>query len=105
MRNGLHRRDWAGVIGSGGGGEGWVVQEAALAREAVVLWADPEIQWIRILRTYEWLVQRVRLLMPTGRLLIIPNAHRRTYAMWRPLEAKTLHFEENKDLLESMPTP
>ncbi|KAG6364316.1 hypothetical protein INS49_005916 [Diaporthe citri] len=38
---------------------GWVVQEAALAREAVVLWADAEIQWISILRTYEWLVQRV----------------------------------------------
>lgn len=83
---------------------GWVVQEAALAREAVVLWADAEIQWIRIFRTYEWLVQRVRRLMPTGRLLIIPNAHRRTYAMRRPLEAKTLHFEENKDLLEPMPT-
>lgn len=83
---------------------GWVVQEAALAREAVVLWADAEIQWISILRSYEWLVQRVRHLMPTGRLLIIPNAHRRTYATRRPREAKTLHFEENKDLLEPMPT-
>lgn len=83
---------------------GWVVQEAALAREAVVLWADAEIQWISILRTYEWLVQRVRHLMPTGRLLIIPNAHRRTYATRRPREAKTLHFEENKDLVEPMPT-
>lgn len=83
---------------------GWVVQEAALAREAVVLWADAEIQWISILRTYEWLVQRVRHLMPTGRLLIIPNAHRRTYATRRPREAKTLHVEENKDLLEPMPT-
>lgn len=83
---------------------GWVVQEAALAREAVVLWADAEIQWIRILRTYEWLVQRVRHLMPTGRLLILPNVHRRTYAMRRLLEAKTLHFEENKDLLQPMPT-
>lgn len=83
---------------------GWVMQEAALAREAVVLWADAEIQWISILRTYEWLVQRVRHLMPTGRLLIIPNAHRRTYATRRPREARTLHFEENKDLLEPMPT-
>lgn len=83
---------------------GWVVQEAALAREAVVLWADAEIQWISILRTYEWLVQRVRHLMPTGRLLIIPNAHRRTYAARRRREAKTLHFEENKDLLDPMPT-
>lgn len=32
---------------------GWVVQEAASAREAVVLWADAEIQWISILRNYE----------------------------------------------------
>lgn len=83
---------------------GWVVQEAALAREAVVLWADAEIQWIRILRTYAWLVQRVRHSMSTGRLLIIPNAHRRTYAMRRLSEAKTLHFEEDKDLLQPMPT-
>lgn len=83
---------------------GWVVQEAALAREAVVLWAGAEIQWISILRTNEWLVQRVRHLMPTGRLLIIPNSHRRTYAIRRPREAKTLHFEQNKDLLEPMPT-
>lgn len=83
---------------------GWVVQEAALAREAVVLWADAEIQWLSILRSYEWLVQRVRHLMPTGRLLIIPNAHRRTYTTRRPREARTLHFEQKQDLLEHMPT-
>ncbi|KAG8156595.1 hypothetical protein KVR01_013546 [Diaporthe batatas] len=85
-------------------GRGWVVQEAALAREAVVLWAGAEIPWIRILRSYEWLVQRVRHLMPTSRLLMIPNPHRRTYTTRRPWEARTLHFERNQELLEHMPT-
>lgn len=103
----LHDAKWASweVFGKCAWfGRAWVLQEAALAREAVVLWADAEIPWLSILRSYEWLVQRVRHLMPTSRLLMIPNAHRRTYTTRRPREAKTLHFEEKQELLEHMPT-
>lgn len=32
----------------------WVVQEAALARDAAVVWGDAEIPWLDLLRVYAW---------------------------------------------------
>ncbi|KAH6889168.1 heterokaryon incompatibility protein-domain-containing protein [Thelonectria olida] len=37
---------------------GWVVQEAALGRDAVVLWADTAIEWLSLVRAYVWGIRR-----------------------------------------------
>ncbi|KAH8896037.1 HET-domain-containing protein [Thozetella sp. PMI_491] len=37
---------------------GWVVQEASLAPDGVLIWGDTEIRWIAILRVFLWLEHR-----------------------------------------------
>lgn len=37
---------------------GWVVQEAALAAEAWLLWGHTEIHWFDLMRSYIWLLRR-----------------------------------------------
>lgn len=39
-------------------GRGWVLQEAALARDAVILWGDAECSWISFMDTQLWLAAR-----------------------------------------------
>jgi hypothetical protein len=37
---------------------GWVVQEAGLAKQALVLWANTEFNWQMIVRCHTWLINR-----------------------------------------------
>lgn len=38
---------------------GWVIQEAALAADALMLWGLTEISWRSIVRTYTWMIRRL----------------------------------------------
>lgn len=43
-------------------GRGWVVQEAALARDAVILWGEAECSWNQLMDTETWVFNRGQLL-------------------------------------------
>lgn len=45
---------------------GWVVQEAAFGRNALVIWADTHIDWLKLVRAYIWYLRRA---------LKLPNIH------------------------------
>ncbi|KAJ4385637.1 hypothetical protein N0V93_010066 [Gnomoniopsis smithogilvyi] len=65
---------------------GWVVQEAALGPECLVLLAGLEIPWLNILRVHLWLNRRS---FDTASDCL-SNLHARMHARRRPEEAKTL---------------
>ncbi|KAI5457047.1 heterokaryon incompatibility protein-domain-containing protein [Mariannaea sp. PMI_226] len=43
-------------------GRGWVVQEAALGTQTLVLWANTAIDWLKIVQTYIWGIHRALML-------------------------------------------
>lgn len=70
---------------------GWVVQEAALSPNCLVLWAGVEIPWMSILRVHEWLARRGPDLDLTARFpWSISLLHSRMFARQHPDEARTL---------------
>lgn len=83
---------------------GWVVQEAALGRDGVVLWAGVEMSWISILRAEYWLTWRAQHLMPTLVDWWLAEIHSRMYALRRPKEARTFRPELVSDRLKAMAT-
>jgi hypothetical protein len=59
----LPKRSRVGLIGALAGNEwyerGWVVREASLAREGVLIWGDTVLQWDDLMRTALWAGTRV----------------------------------------------
>lgn len=83
---------------------GWVVQEAALGPDCVVLWAGMELPWLSILLVYFWVWQRAIIFMPTLSGWTISRSHSQTFTsrVWRV--AKTFFPEHDQQLLENMST-
>lgn len=75
---------------------GWVVQEAALSPDCLVLLAGREIPWLSILRVDNWLKSRsIHLIDLMGNeyygMRDLSPLHSTVFAARRPQEAKTLH--------------
>ena len=73
-------------------GRGWVVQEAGLAADAVIIWGDVEISWRRVTRTWVWMSQRLQQLKiryPRADLMNV--AHLDLYRSRHQLEIKSLY--------------
>lgn len=67
---------------------GWLVQEAALGPEAHVLWADTEIDWLKIVRAYVWRIWRA-LELPNIQHLWLSDLHLYGFHIRRNGEAIT----------------
>lgn len=71
---------------------GWVVQEAALGRDAVVRWADTEINWLELVQAYIWCIRRA-LKLPSIEQLWLSNLHLQGFQRRRHREAITFRHE------------
>lgn len=69
---------------------GWVVQEASLGREALILWSDVSISLIQLLRVSEWLARCKIRLGDFVQHLRLPLVYHFLYQHRRPDEAMTL---------------
>lgn len=76
---------------------GWVVQEAALGREARILWAGCEVPWLDFLRVYTWHERRIFLREVNSERRTdwkIPLLLRQTFIRERKTEAKVFFQSE-----------
>ena len=71
---------------------GWVVQEAALGQDVLVLWADTDIAWLKILQAYIWYTRRA-LKLPNIQQLWISGLHLQGFYVQRRREAIQLQLE------------
>lgn len=81
---------------------GWVVQEAALSRDAVVRWGYTDINWLKLVRTYIWCIRRA-LKLPSFERLWLSKLHLQGFHSRRNCEAITFQPEgavESLSLLE-----
>lgn len=69
---------------------GWVVQEAALGREALILWADVSIPFIEFLGACEW-IYRCRLRLDNVRYWGLSMVYHLLYVYRRPQEYRTFY--------------
>lgn len=67
---------------------GWVVQEAALGRSALVLWAHSKIDWLKLMRAYIWRTRRA-LKLPNLEQLWLSDLHVQGFYAQRHREAIT----------------
>ena len=73
-------------------GRGWVVQEAGLAADAVIIWGDVEMSWQSVTRTWIWMSQRLQQLKtwyPNADLMNV--AHLDLYRSRNRLEIRSLY--------------
>jgi hypothetical protein len=75
----LRWRSWEKLIHCPWFRRGWVVQEAALGRKALVLWTGVKIEWFNILQVHYWLFRCAHQLMPTLSAWSVPGADSRAY--------------------------
>ncbi|KAK8000503.1 hypothetical protein PG990_013103 [Apiospora arundinis] len=81
---------------------GWVVQEAALSRDAVLHWADTKINWSELVQAYIWYIRRA-LKLPSIEQLWLSDLHVQGFQCRRHREAITFRHEganESLTLLE-----
>lgn len=79
---------------------GWVVQEAALSPECLVLWAGVEISWLDILRAYIWKDDRAYHLIKGSLPEDMSILHTKAYTLQRPGEARTFRLKRSADFSE-----
>lgn len=65
---------------------GWVVQEAALGPNALILWAGYEIDWLALVRSYIWCIYKL-LRVPSAHELWLSNLHLEGFYTQRTREA------------------
>lgn len=82
---------------------GWVVQEAALGPDALVLVAGKEIRLASMLRVYAWMANRARSLMPNLPFWAIPMIHLDLYHIKHPEEARTFCLPNQQHQIEARP--
>ena len=73
-------------------GRGWVVQEAGLAADPVIIWGDVEMSWRSVTRVWVWISQRLqqlRLRYPNADLMNV--AHMDLYRSRHRIEIKSLY--------------
>jgi hypothetical protein len=75
---------------------GWVVQEAALSPKALVLWADTEFDWLKLVRAYIWRIRRA-LKLPNIQHLWLSDLHLQGFHIRRNREAITFRPEGAAD--------
>lgn len=84
---------------------GWVVQEAAMAPHALVLWTGVEITWISVLQVYFFVWRRALHLMPPPMFgWAISRAHIHTFVARKWPVAITLFSAHERYMLENMTT-
>jgi len=71
---------------------GWVVQEAAVGRDARLLWADTNIDWFNLVRAYVWYIRRA-LRLPDIQQLWLSDLHLQGFHTRRSREAITFRPE------------
>jgi len=81
---------------------GWVVQEAALAPDAVILWVRVKVPWMSLLRADYWGRWRAqtRVFQPD---LNISKLHRQAFEVGRRKEAMSFHPEFVKSQINALP--
>ena len=86
---------------------GWVVQEAALAPNAIIFWAGMEVEWMSFLRVHVWLENRAGEFI-TGPARagkkIIPEYHWQKYTLRQHDEAKLFFREPQSGEFEPITT-
>ena len=82
---------------------GWVVQEAALASNAVVLWAGAKIPWISLLRADYWGRWRAQARISHPEELNISKLHQQAFEIGRHREAIMFHPEFVKSQINALP--
>lgn len=84
---------WAELVMQPWFERGWVVQEAALGPDCLVLWSNVEMSWMSILRVAIWVdaeIHQIEALSNEGQRSI-PELHLAQYALQRQQEANTLN--------------
>lgn len=87
---------------------GWVVQEAALGPDALVLWAGEEVRLVSVLRVCYWNLKRAQPVIPNPAFWPIPWIHLDLYQIQHPEEARTFwpqgdqHYIEPRPALENL---
>jgi hypothetical protein len=82
---------------------GWVVQEAALGRDPLVLWAGEEIRFNSFLRVHLWRYLRASVLNPELDFAGLSNILQHSYVVQHPEEAQTFWTPESRNRVEPMP--
>lgn len=82
---------------------GWVVQEAALGPDALMLWAGEEVRLVSVLRVYYWIYRRAEGVIPTLAFWPISWIHLDLYHIRRPEEARTFWRQYDQHLIEAKP--
>lgn len=73
---------------------GWVVQEAGLAKDALLLWGKAQIPWLWLLRIITWIRRRSNLRSTLGELGL-GNLHVNMYKSHYSKEARTMFRRSN----------
>lgn len=82
---------------------GWVIQEAALAKDAQIIWGDVEIGWIDVLRALMWAGKTaLDIRRPPGTVALPSFLHTYAYITKYPTEALVLNARRSFTLLESL---
>lgn len=81
---------------------GWVVQEAALSPDVIMLWAGEEIRFRSLVRADMFLIQRVYPLNPEFSVMAISDLFSNIHNNQHPKEARTFWPEEAHDQFDPM---
>lgn len=81
---------------------GWVVQEAALSPNVIMLWAGQEIRFRSLIRVQMFLNMRVHPMNPDFSFTVTTDLFSDIYNNQYPKEARTFWTEESQDQFEPM---
>lgn len=93
---------WARLVQQPWFDRGWVVQEAALGPDALMLWAGEEVKFVSVLRVYSWMMRRAYTLMPTLTIWTISLIHLDLYHIQHPEEARTFWKQYAQHRIEAI---
>lgn len=85
---------WTELVSQPWFSRGWVVQEAALGPESLVLWAGETIPWVSLLRVQHWLNKRSHHLI---------GGHPNELSVLSPLHTNTLEVRRHHDIQTLLP--
>lgn len=84
-------------------GRGWVVQEAALGPDALIVWAGEEVRLVSVLRVCSWISWRAQSLMPRLNIWVIPIVHLDLYHIQHLKEALTFCPQRQQNRIKAKP--
>ncbi|KUI70563.1 Heterokaryon incompatibility protein 6, OR allele [Cytospora mali] len=80
---------------------GWVIQEAALATEAFILWGHEEITWFEFMRMYSWSFLRARKIHHEYKF-VVSGLHLGLYGLRFPNESTSYLRQESPYMRHSL---